>query len=728
MPKNKKNIKLGTAQKNINMDTPQKNADSPTSTLASVVGKFSNLITKKNIFIGIAAILFIAMYIQIQNIFGTFSFLQGRDSSLITEIGQIKESYSNIGHDLNEVRDYLRLPTKSYSEFAEPGEIETKNSIEMSLFKYADFLIYSKNLEKSIAKYASFLENLRTSAGFANFLAQENLTISKIINDDSGYSLNILGPNSESVVFFFLGKDDGILYFKTINEKEETDSKTYEEFEKDTTEFLKGNKSKIIEKITSLNAKRKEIASTINSPETQKAIKELKISISLDYLDNNLKNTYTVFNRNAEVIGEITLETDSLEIYLVDKNDDSLSLQVTDISASLVPFLKKLDTKTLLEKKAEQALSELNNTVNDKGFQLLLSQNNLTITPGPREKDGKYYYDIFDSDGNLVSSIAAEKATGIISIAAPDGSTNENLLTFDPDYKKKTLEIPDVIPDYGDTLAKKDGTLNILIGGKNGSLIDTMIFAHINENSRTIRMISIPRDLFYNGRKINSFAAYYGLSELKKVISKIAGYELDKYIVIDMYAFIDVVNLIGGIDIHLDQAVVDPTYRTIDNGVEGTLHYEPGDYHLGGKEALRLARSRHTSSDFARAERQQKILKAVQNKAQNFGFGDVSTIYEIAKSILSKTETDITLDEAVAYYFRYKNFKIETNNVISSGNILYVPPYITEENCQTMIAEAELKTEPKPDCEDKNHAYTLLPKDNNWNIIKWFFRGKFEAE
>ena len=80
--------------------------------------------------------------------------------------------------------------------------------------------------------------------------------------------------------------------------------------------------------------------------------------------------------------------------------------------------------------------------------------------------------------------------------------------------------------------------------------IDTMIFAHIDEKKRQIRMVSIPRDLFYNGRKINAFAFSYGLPELKNVISKITGYKLDKYILIDMYAFIDVVDLVGGIDVH----------------------------------------------------------------------------------------------------------------------------------------------------------------------------------
>ncbi|MFA7686002.1 MAG: LCP family protein, partial [Candidatus Gracilibacteria bacterium] len=266
----------------------------------------------------------------------------------------------------------------------------------------------------------------------------------------------------------------------------------------------------------------------------------------------------------------------------------------------------------------------------------------------------------------------------------------------------------------------------VLIAGKNGSLLDTMIFVHVNEKKQEINMISIPRDLYYNGRKINAFASMYGMPEMKKVLSQISGFKLDKYIVIEMYTFIDVIDLIGGVDVHLSKALIDPTYKTIDNGVEGTLHYEPGDYHLGGKEALRVARSRHSSSDFDRAARQQIIIEALQSKAKNMGFGDIDTIYEIIKVVLAKTETDISFDEAVAYYFKYQNYKIVSNSVISSGNILYVPPYVTQENCNVLIASAQANGLPTPSCVSANHAYTLLPRDDDWDIIKWFFRKEFK--
>jgi len=300
------------------------------------------------------------------------------------------------------------------------------------------------------------------------------------------------------------------------------------------------------------------------------------------------------------------------------------------------------------------------------------------------------------------------------------------------------LTLPDQIPDYGDKITSNKGQLNVLVAGKNGSLVDTMIFANINSETRKITMVSIPRDLYYNGRKINSIYALYGMDELKRTLSTITGYQVDKYILVDMYAFIDVIDIIGGVDVHLDQPVIDPTYKVNDNGQWSTLYYRAGDHHLSGKQALRLARTRHTTSDFARAERQQMIIAAIQKKAREFGLGDAGTLKEIAEKVLQKTETDISFADAISYYFRYQNFEIDRGNVLSSGNVLYskyTGELKKEENsCPSAGALAALDREDPANaavikkCSDiEKGQYILLPRNDSWNTVKWYFKGLIEG-
>lgn len=684
----------------------------------------------KNTFIFILIVLFVVQYVQFQMAIGNFSFLQGRDTSIITEIGQLKEISTKIGGDLNQVREYIGMPVTDYSSsnsINESSDDETKNTnrLQLALFQYVDYLAKKESADTNLALNKSFLEKINTNAALITAMNTYGLSFAKLNDFPTATTLSLVyqgqTPLEFPAVFFYLSKEDGKLLRKTLSEKKEVSYTSSEEFFTDLVSFVNANGANWKTSIDSINKSRTDIESASNSEGVKAKLAELKIKIDFAPKENDFKYIYSVTNMTSDTIGEIVIDFKTLEVSFVNKADNSSS-SVSDVRTELLPFLVKLDTSTSIQKKAKQVLEDVKNTLTDKGFTIALETAGLKISE-PREDEDRYYFDLMTKAGKVLSAIIVEKTTGVVNIAQPDGTNSQNLLFFEPDSKKKTLEIPKDLSSYAGKTFNTDKTFNILIAGKNGSLTDTLIFAHLDESTKEIKMISIPRDLFYNGRKINAYSYMYGMSEMKSLISKLTGYKLDKYIVIDMYSFIDVIDLIGGVDIHLDKAVVDPTYKTVDNGVVGTLHYEPGDYHLGGKEALRLARSRHTTSDFARAERQQMIIEAIQKKAQNFGFGDADTVYKIAKAVLGKTETDISLEEAIKYYFKYQNYKIVSNDVMSSGNIFFVPPYITKEDCEAAIAGGGAS-----DCAGENHAYTLLPLDENWDLIKWFFHDHFDAE
>lgn len=664
----------------------------------------------------------LAQFAQTQKIFNNFAFLQNDSSSLIKEIGQVKEGYSKIGNDLNEVRDFLRMPKSNYAGFDESASIsdteKNTNEVQISLFKYIDYLGGKKAREEKISATVSALSGLVKVEDFKQFLKTWGLSAQFDEDKDSAW-LKIGDEKNDVLLSYYLDKADGKLFLKTPNSKQEVDYRDKFVLDKDLQGFVYGNKDSLIAVAQGLNAKEKEIGEAIKSKPVRAILTKLGIKLEDKFTDKDLKITYSVYNKTDEVVGEIILDAKNLSISLVDKNDQGVALTVNDLMSALPSFLEKLQTKTFIEKKADKIMTDLQKTLDDDGFKSLLNQFGLKISVEPRVDGERIFYDILSVDGKVISSLVIEKTTGVINIIGPKGTNPQNLLYFQAEDKKKILEIPKQIPNYGnETFGSKDD-LNLLLAGERDGLLDTMIFVHIDEQNRQIKMISIPRDLFYNGRKINAFAEFYGMPELSKALSDMTGYKLDKYIKINMYSFVDVIDLVGGVDVHLDTAVIDPTYKVVDNGKEGTLHYEPGDYHLGGVQALRLARSRHTTSDFARAERQQKIIEALQKKAQNFGFGDLDTIYQIAKTVLSKTETDIDLDEAIAYYFKYQNYKIVSNDVMSSANVLYEPPYVTQEDCDAQVAIGDKS------CETQNHEYTLLPTNDDWNLIKWFFKEKF---
>ena len=94
-----------------------------------------------------------------------------------------------------------------------------------------------------------------------------------------------------------------------------------------------------------------------------------------------------------------------------------------------------------------------------------------------------------------------------------------------------------------------------------------------------------------------------------------------------MFAFIDVINILDGIDVELSEDLVDPTYKVRNNGKWSTLYYKKGIHHVNGVEALRIARARHFTPVFSRDSRQQKILISIKNRFKEIGISDFDKMF-----------------------------------------------------------------------------------------------------
>ena len=218
---------------------------------------------------------------------------------------------------------------------------------------------------------------------------------------------------------------------------------------------------------------------------------------------------------------------------------------------------------------------------------------------------------------------------------------------------------------------KMPGFTNILILGENMQLTDTIMLASINTNTKKITLISIPRDLFYNGRKINEYYEKFGIVELEKVIGEITTINPDKYVVVNMKAFTDIIDTMGGIDIDVKKAIVDEQYPG-PNFTYTKVSFKKGYQHMDGTRALKYARSRKSTTDFDRSERQQEIITAVKQKAEEMNLKeDIVKLSSIYNDVKDKVKTDVSLFDALNYYNEYRTYAFQTGNVLSNQNFLY---------------------------------------------------------
>jgi len=162
--------------------------------------------------------------------------------------------------------------------------------------------------------------------------------------------------------------------------------------------------------------------------------------------------------------------------------------------------------------------------------------------------------------------------------------------------------------------------------GGGPSRTDSMILFTVDPVTRSAGILSIPRDLWvdipgFGYGKINT--AYY-LGELYQVegggpalaiqtVDQLLGVEINYYTQVDFNAVIELVDLIGGVDIEVPEAIaIDPL------GPRNTIYLEAGMQHLDGSQTLAYARNRDTiGSDFDRAKRQQQVIMAIRERVLN---------------------------------------------------------------------------------------------------------------
>lgn len=129
-----------------------------------------------------------------------------------------------------------------------------------------------------------------------------------------------------------------------------------------------------------------------------------------------------------------------------------------------------------------------------------------------------------------------------------------------------------------------------------------------------------------------------GMAALRDVIEGLMGVNIDYYMLVDMAAFVDLVDAIGGIDVN----VLQPLQAEVSPPREGdpwaTVDVDVGWNHLDGAQALAYARARKGSSDYARMERQRCMLRGVAAKADPF------TLLRSFPAIVDALENSVVTD------------------------------------------------------------------------------------
>ena len=198
-----------------------------------------------------------------------------------------------------------------------------------------------------------------------------------------------------------------------------------------------------------------------------------------------------------------------------------------------------------------------------------------------------------------------------------------------------------------------------------GENSDTMMICCINDNNKTIKLISLYRDTYLNVgedyygdpdfyAKANEAYNLGGAAQFLSMINLNLDLDITEYVTVEFKALATAIEMLGGIDIDLSYLeIIHLNNYNIETSEACGMEYIPVElpptdvtdpttftYHLNGSQAVSYARIRYTDGfDFRRTSRQRVVLTKLKEKAKT---ADLGSLNNMLNAVLPLVTTNLT--------------------------------------------------------------------------------------
>ena len=326
------------------------------------------------------------------------------------------------------------------------------------------------------------------------------------------------------------------------------------------------------------------------------------------------------FNQNAKY------EEIRVNIYTLKENEK------TDISSIISDIEKGKDLVIMGSKNDEETAKKTKNKLVED---IVYKNNKLSKEKVDEKLKIEYkntyvetYKDIIDKKQEMMILNSAYE--GIIELH--DEKYKEKIKSiYETDFKEEIKEISkDDKQENRDNneetkhISKKPGVYNIYISGIDVagnigtvSRSDVNIIMTVNTNTKKILLTTTPRDTYLKipGKGQDQYdklthAGMYGIQTSIATIQNLYDMDIDYYVRLNFTSFINIINLVGDIEVYNDQAF---------KAYHGGYNMPKGKITLDSKKALSFVRERHhlENGDYDRGKNQEKVIEAVIKKIAN---------------------------------------------------------------------------------------------------------------
>lgn len=272
-------------------------------------------------------------------------------------------------------------------------------------------------------------------------------------------------------------------------------------------------------------------------------------------------------------------------------------------------------------------------------------------------KGVKSFFDSMSRKHKIIIAICLVALAVIITVAALVIGGVKSPVPTDVDKPESKPAMESQIIPEGDEIEvegrshKEDFITVLIIGTDDGGWnTDTIMLAAFDISAGKLNVLSIPRDTIVNvkrsNKKINAALSSGGkaknVDELKEEVESVTGIMPDKYAIVELDGFIDMIDAIGGVtvDVPIDMVYNDPAQDL-------TINIKKGIRTLDGYDSMGFMRYRKTyvEGDVGRIKVQQTFIKALVDKMLTPS--TLTKIPKLAQIVFDNVDTDLTLGNIV---------------------------------------------------------------------------------
>lgn len=207
---------------------------------------------------------------------------------------------------------------------------------------------------------------------------------------------------------------------------------------------------------------------------------------------------------------------------------------------------------------------------------------------------------------------------------------------------------------------RREDVYTFLLVGRDdggGGNTDTIMVGCYDVKNATLDVLSIYRDTLvdvpWEIKKINSVYNNRGIEGLQEQVKNLIGFTPDYYFVVELDAVEELVDAIGGVDYNV------PYNMDYDDPSQDLhIHFQAGEQHLNGEDAVRVLRWRKNNSgenlsvgDVGRVEVQHTFLEALAKEM--LSLGTITKIGDIVDIMNRNLESNLNYGEMIWFGERF---------------------------------------------------------------------------